>query len=174
MNKFTWLDAPQRKDFQDRWWHLFRMAEKWRKFVRPGEVHDIFCNKKDLEQEIIDLEDISLSAYRAMKYLKQYVEANKIKDAEAKKPKKQYHCDCGVNVTYTNEYIQGDDDKRYCSMKCMYASESRVRKQQNICSCGRVLSGEKTSYITVYNKYFCDAHCLAEFESGYESDSYAG
>lgn len=227
MNKFTWLDAAQRKDFQTRWWYLFRQVEKWRKYVRPGEVHDIFCNKKDLEQELIDLEDISLSAYRAMKYLRQYIQANKEKDAQ---PKQEYFCPCGVNLTgattffrgveatwntyycsttcrdqengvikkptkkpvicrcgvdltYANDFVRGAGDNKYCCTKCWHESEvlapkkteqAKPKSALNVCSCGRVLTGQVTTYIAVYNKYFCNAQCLAEFESGYESESYAG
>jgi len=86
MYKYTWLDASQRKDFQDRWWQLFRMVAKWNKPPALGQIHEIFANKKDLEKELIDLEDISLAAYRAMKYLRLHLEASKTRDEELKTP----------------------------------------------------------------------------------------
>jgi len=72
--KFTWLDAAQRKAFRDKWEKVKAMYDKW---FWSGHV-DIQLGKKALEQEIIDLEDLSLAAYRAAKLLKkQLVEGSR-------------------------------------------------------------------------------------------------
>jgi hypothetical protein len=66
MTKFSWLDAAQRKAFWERWEKVKAMHEKW---FWSGHV-DIQLNKKNLEQEIKDLEDLSFAAFRAAKLLK--------------------------------------------------------------------------------------------------------
>lgn len=70
--KFAFLDADQRRAFRDKWDKVRNMYDKWH---WTGHV-DLFQNKKDLEQEIIDLEDLSLAAYRALKLLRQQLEDN--------------------------------------------------------------------------------------------------
>lgn len=121
MYKFTWLDASQRKDFQLRWWQVHRMMQKWTKAALPGQVHDIFANKKDLEKEITDLEDLSLAAFRAMKYLRQYVEANKTKDEENNSPRKNASCAspyCKKSLGGARHYVSGYN-VFFCNSQCM-------------------------------------------------------
>ena len=70
----SWLDKDQRKAFREKWDYVKAMYEKW---FWSGHV-ELQLNKKSLEKEIKDLEDLSLAAYRAMKLLrKQLAEGSK-------------------------------------------------------------------------------------------------
>jgi hypothetical protein len=73
--KYVFLDTVQRKEFREKWYCVNTAIEKWRANTTPGLRFDpssakIFTNKKTLEQEIIDLEDLSLAAYRELKFLR--------------------------------------------------------------------------------------------------------
>lgn len=70
---FNFLDVKQREAFREKWKHVHKMFTKWSPFL-PGDEVAIFVNKKALEKEINDLEDLSLAAYRAMKLLRKQVE----------------------------------------------------------------------------------------------------
>ncbi len=73
---FVYLDEKQRSEFRLKWHEVARLATKWHEF-KAGEPIKIFANAKALEKEIDDLENLSLAAYRAMKYLRQQLEANR-------------------------------------------------------------------------------------------------
>lgn len=69
---FLWLDASQRKEFKRRWEIVKSMHEKW---FWSGHI-DLGMGKKTLEDEIRDLENLSMAAYKALKLLKKQLEEN--------------------------------------------------------------------------------------------------
>ena len=79
---FAFLDEKQRIDYRAKWYYLMDMITKWSPGSLGKEIK-VFANKKALESEISDLEDISLAAYRAMKLLrKQLAEGSRDDDEQ--------------------------------------------------------------------------------------------
>lgn len=77
---FSFLDPAQRRAFRNSRAIIHRMADKWDDSL-PGDEADVFVGKKTLEQEIENLENLSLAAYRTMKLLrKQLTEGSRDED----------------------------------------------------------------------------------------------
>lgn len=123
--KYSYLDANAREEYRKRWYYLKNMVEKWHDpvVVRPGDVIPIFGNRRNLEREIIDLEDISLSAYRAMKCLKALLKDAVERDDEyitptpTKKPAKFFCANCSRELTDSQAWLQLYG-KYFCDTGC--------------------------------------------------------
>lgn len=160
--KFTALSQSARSQFFDRWYYLQEMVKKWQPETAPGFVIPVFGNIKALEKEIEDLEDVSLSAYRAMKLLKLQLE--ELHSAY------NLYCACGRDLTDVGYLlIRGE---YYCNHDCLAKYQPSENNKSYICAeCNTTVN---TSYIECYGKHFCDTDCMMKWEQDYAPANYAG
>lgn len=168
---FSYLSMPQREEYRKIWRKLSAASVKW-DYTLPGDIPKIFRNKKALEQEVIDLEDLSLAAYRAMKTLRRL-----LKETNSILP--EYICPCGQDLTEVNDFTT-HKGRYFCSHVCMATyyqdrheeAKTKAKQKSNNCQdCGQQLG---TSYISMYNKFFCDQHCMVHWEHENNVNDYAG
>lgn len=72
---YNWLDHKQRLQLNVKWSEVVQMFEKWKSFT-VGDGIALYANKKSLQKEIEDLEDLSMAAYQAMKLLRKQIKDN--------------------------------------------------------------------------------------------------
>lgn len=160
--KYSFLDMKQREEFRGKWHQLKRMVDKWGNQI-PGSTIKIFANEKTLEQEIIDLEDLSLSAYRAMKLLRKQLEDGSRDDYKiiTLYAEKKSCSACNKDITHSRvTYFSNPDNTVFCSAKCRDSdSDGRVN-----CECGMNINITSKDWLNAHGRNFCNRHCLFDYE----------